>query len=240
MYDWLIVPVYNEENRIKEFLYESDKYDIDFVFVVDGTDKTLDILREHQQSQLTRKKRAISIITSETRLGKGGAIKLGLKHIHDTSIGVLRGDPPCVGYIDVDLSTQITELLKMFDSLKNSKCDAIIGTRWSHGSLIITPQPFLRKVMSRLLNKFVRLYFNVDITDTQCGAKVFRLLPFYSTTNKMITTGFEFDVELLWRMKQNGYTICEFPVIWRNYTKDSKVKITCAFGMLKNLIKLKL
>lgn len=240
MYDWLIVPVYNEENRIKEFLYESGKYNIDFVFVVDGTDKTLDILRSHQSEQLKNNKRAISIITSEKRLGKGGAIALGLRHIHDTSIGVLRGCPPCVGYIDVDLSTQITELLKMFDSLKNSKCDAIIGTRWAHGSLIITHQTFLRRLMSRILNRFVKLYFGLDVTDTQCGAKVFRLIPFYNTMMKVVTTGFEFDVELLWRMKQNGYTICEFPVIWRNYTKDSKVKITCAFGMLKNLIKLKI
>jgi dolichol-phosphate mannosyltransferase len=240
MYDWLIVPVYNEENRIKEFLYESDKYDIDFVFVVDGTDKTLDILRTHMYLQLANKKRAISIITSDKRLGKGGAIKLGLKYIHDTTPAVTRGYPPCVGYIDVDLSTQITELIKMFDSLKNSKCDAIIGTRWAHGSLIITPQPILRRIMSRILNKIVRVYFGLDVTDTQCGAKVFRLLQFYTATEEVVTTGFEFDVELLWRMKQHGYTICEFPVIWRNYTKDSKVKITCAFGMLKNLLKLKL
>jgi glycosyltransferase involved in cell wall biosynthesis len=234
MYDCtLIVPVYNEEHRVREFLVESTKYNVNYVFVSDGTDKTTDILYDHSDALRGYPQHEFHILKYDTRLGKGGAIIEGMKY----TIKTLKS--PYMGYIDVDLSTQITELVKMFDSLKNSKCDAVIGTRWSPGALIITPQPLFRRVLSRLLNSLTRNVFGLNLTDTQCGAKVFRTPHIERVIEKIQLKGFEFDVELLWRLDLNGAIICEFPVIWRNYTKDSKVKLICAVKMLKNLISLK-
>jgi len=237
MYDCnLIVPAYNEETKIHAFLCESEKYQLNYIFVSDGTDETTHILREYIHTRYTPGKPSVTLLTSPARLGKGGAIKQGVEYIKNNQ---QNNAPTYVGYIDVDLSTQITELVKMFDSLKNSKCDAVIGTRWSPGSLIITPQPLHRRLMSRMLNILVRMWFDLDITDTQCGAKVFKSATLYKTISSVKSNGFEFDVELLWKMHKNGDTICEFPVIWRNYTKDSKVKIGSAVEMFINLIKLK-
>jgi len=235
MYDCtLIVPVYNEENRIREFLVESTKYNINYVFVSDGTDDTTTILYSHLDAIRKYPQQCVHILEYDTRLGKGGAIIEGMKYTIETL------KTPYIGYIDVDLSTQITELVKMFNSLKNSKCDAVIGTRWSPGALIITPQPLFRRVLSRLLNSLTRHIFDLNLTDTQCGAKVFRTPHIQRIIDEIQLMGFEFDVELLWRLNTNGTVICEFPVIWRNYTKDSKVKFICAIKMLKNLLLLKL
>jgi hypothetical protein len=54
----------------------------------------------------------------------------------------------------------------------------------------------------------------------------------------MISTGFEFDVEILWRLKKGGYRVGEFPVRWQN-TGDSRVQRRDMIRMLAGLMKVR-
>ena len=84
----------------------------------------------------------------------------------------------------------------------------------------------------------VRLLFGLDYRDTQCGAKAFRrgaldaVLPFIRSTE------FEFDVELLWRLRQRGYLVEEVPITWEN-KDESKVTASDAKEMLLGMLRLR-
>jgi hypothetical protein len=55
----------------------------------------------------------------------------------------------------------------------------------------------------------------------------------------MVCTGFEFDVELLWRVKRAGCRIGEVPVIWKD-DKGSKFSFKYIPSMGINLLKVRL
>ena len=55
---------------------------------------------------------------------------------------------------------------------------------------------------------------------------------------RMISTGFEFDVELLWRLSKAGYRIVECPIEWQN-KGDSRVQRRDMIRMLVGLLKVR-
>jgi hypothetical protein len=50
----------------------------------------------------------------------------------------------------------------------------------------------------------------------------------------MISRGFEFDVELLWRLRGSGYVLDEVPIEWQN-KRDSRVQKRDMIRMLSGL-----
>ena len=51
----------------------------------------------------------------------------------------------------------------------------------------------------------------------------------------MISRGFEFDVELLWRLRSAGFAIVEVPIEWQN-KGDSRVRKRDMINMLAGLL----
>ena len=84
-----------------------------------------------------------------------------------------------------------------------------------------------------------RSLFGLSFKDTQCGAKVFKKSAIDAVIGDMVSSGFEFDVELLWRLSRKGYTIREIPIKWTNMS-DSRVTRSDAGGMLAGLLKLRI
>ncbi len=57
----------------------------------------------------------------------------------------------------------------------------------------------------------IRLLFGLTFNDTQCGAKVFKKSAVDAVLPLLVSRGFEFDVELIWRLVKAGYRIEEYP-----------------------------
>ena len=91
----------------------------------------------------------------------------------------------------------------LFDALDGADC--VIGSRWLPGSIVPERQGIARRFESRGFNLLIRLLFGLSLTDTQCGAKVFKKSAVDAVIGDMLSSGFEFDVELLWRLSQKGY-----------------------------------
>jgi hypothetical protein len=113
------------------------------------------------------------------------------------------------------------EMIRLFACLPGA--DGAIGSRWVDGSTLTVKQGILRRIESRGFNLLIRLLFGLSYHDTQCGAKVFTKEAVGRVLPQMAATGFEFDVELLWRMKNAGFRIREVPIEWQN-KGDSRVK----------------
>jgi glycosyltransferase involved in cell wall biosynthesis len=216
----LVIPAYNEEIRIISFFEGIARYDGELIVVCDGRDRTADFV-----DQITSRRHDLQIrcLRFDHRLGKGGGIIEGLKASRF----------PLVGFVDADGSTGIGEITRLFSYL--SSCDAAIGSRWMPGSELQVPQSLLRRLESRCLNLVIRVFFGLAFHDTQCGAKVFKKSAIDAVLPDMISRGFEFDVELLWRLCRAGSSIREIPITWQN-KGDSRVRSRDILKMVAGLI----
>jgi len=206
----LVIPVYNEKERIKKSLRNIVPYleqrtaDYEIILVDDGSsDNTLEVIEGIRNEHFR-------ILKNERNCGKGYAVQKGM----------LKSRFPLVLFSDADLSCPIEELEKFLPYLKDN--DIVICSRGMKESKISLHQPFYKEWLGKLGNKFIRLLLLPAIHDTQCGFKLFKkeaLVVFQKQTVKR----WGFDFEILLVAQKMGFRIKEVPVRWQN-DKQSKVK----------------
>jgi glycosyltransferase involved in cell wall biosynthesis len=220
----IVIPAYNEENRIRQLFGSIDRFDGELIVVCDGTDGTARVVEEIAR---TRSDLTIRCLTFDHRLGKGGGVIAGLTEART----------PLVGFCDADGSTTIAEMLRLFSFLRTN--DGAVGSRWVDGSTLKVRQGILRRLESRIFNFLIRSLFNLSFHDTQCGAKVFRKTAIDTILTSMVSRGFEFDVELLWRLRRAGCRVVEVPIEWQN-KGDSRVRKRDMMRMVAGLFRVRL
>jgi len=220
----LVIPAYNEENRIRNLFNTIGRFDGELIVVCDGTDGTARVIEE-----ITRARTDLTIrcLTFDHRLGKGGGVIAGLSAAR----------APLVGFCDADGSTTMSEMLRLFSSLGSN--DGAIGSRWVDGSTLTVRQGLMRRLESRSFNLLIRCLFGLEFHDTQCGAKVFKKTAIDRVLPAMVSRGFEFDVELLWRLRLAGCRVIEVPIEWQNKT-DSRVRKRDMMRMVAGLFRARL
>ena len=216
----LIIPAYNEEERIAELLPTLLLFDGEVIIVADGDDRTREIVLEFIRAHPNRD---ICCLSFAERLGKGGGISRGMK----------AATRDYIGFFDADGSTSVSEMKKIFNGLE--RYDGVIGSRWIAGATIPIRQGLTRRIQSRVFNLIIRLLFGLSYADTQCGAKAFRREVVEQVLDSVSATGFEFDVELLWRAETAGFVICEEPIVWSD-RGGSRVRMSDTVAMLTGLL----
>lgn len=221
--DSIIIPAYNEELRIKSVVISLSEHlpGKEIVVVCDGVDSTKNIVEE-----MSIKRNNIKFMNFDRRLGKGGAIIEGFK--------AAKGDK--IGFVDADESVSPEDVKTLFDFV--GKADGIIASRRLKSSKILIKQPIERRAASKIFNIFVRLLFGLPFKDTQCGAKVFKREAIFDILDELETRGFEIDVEILWRLKNKGYKVIEYPITWK-HSEGSKFKLAQSKSMLISLLRLR-
>jgi len=220
----LIIPAYNEEERIGSLLIDLIGFGGEIIIISDGTDATASIV---SRFTVENPDCDITCISSPDRLGKGGGIARGMK----------KATRKYIGFMDADGSTGIEEMNQIFSHLDHA--DGVIGSRWMPESMIPIRQGLMRRVQSRVFNILIRILFGLPYADTQCGAKAFRRELIDSILNTVESTGFEFDVELLWRARNAGYDVIELPISWSD-RGGSSVRMTDSIAMLAGLLRIRI
>jgi glycosyltransferase involved in cell wall biosynthesis len=219
----VVIPAYNEEDRVLPLLADLEQFHWRVIVVCDGTDLTADTVETFAAAHPGM---ALTCLRFDHRLGKGGGVLAGIR----------AAETAYVGFLDADGSTAPDQMASLFDHL--SEVDGAIGSRWVPGSVLAVPQGLLRRLQSRAFNLLIRLLFHLNYQDTQCGAKVFRRSVLIRVLPEMISTGFEFDVELLWLLSRAGFRVIEVPIVWADHG-GSKVGGSDAFHMAESLVKLR-
>jgi len=188
----LVVPCYNEEQRLDgpEFLSLLDGDDIDLLFVDDGSnDRTLACLQALAAQQVDR----VFVHALTRNRGKAEAVREGMRW-------AMARHAAFVGYIDADLATPVSEILRLVRVMHDSDADAILGSRIALlGSHI--ERKMARHYLGRVFATAASLMLRNDIYDTQCGAKVFRSTPaLRAALDEPFLSRWAFDVELLGRL----------------------------------------
>jgi len=130
--------------------------------------------------------------------GKGYAVRAG----------VLAAKGDFVLMSDADESTPFTAFPNLAAAMSEDVWMACGARRDRAGA------PFVRRVLSRLFNLFVRHMGLHGVSDTQCGFKLFRMSCMRSVFEMLETERFAFDVELFLRVARAGGKFVEVPVPW--------------------------
>ncbi len=214
----IVVPAYNEGTRLGKSLRAIVDYlsqydgETELIVVDDGsTDGTAEAAREALGDATTVR---TSVISYQSNLGKGRAVRLGLL--------ASRGEIAL--FTDADLSTPITETPKLLEPIVRGECDVAFGSRALDRSLIGVHQPWRREQGGRVFNLAVRLATGLPFWDTQCGFKAFRMSVSRPIVEGATIDRFGFDVELLYVAHRAGLRLCEIPVRW-DHADGSKISL---------------
>lgn len=222
----VIIPAYNEEKRIERTL--SDYTDglkaygkeFELIVVCDGCkDNTAKIASKYAK-----------VLEFRERLGKGGGVIEGLK--------AAKGE--ILGYADADNSLKVDQFVRLLKEMERTGAGCVIADRKSKESMILESQYLIRRFASGGFNFLLsRAIFGLKVKDSQCGGKVFKRECIGPVIPQMACRGFEFDVELLWRVKKQGCSIVELPVVWKD-DKASTFSFKYIPSMFINLMKVRL
>ena len=225
----IVIPAYNEAERLGRTLRTVIEYlkqhapEAELIIVDDGsTDNTAEAARAVVVGATSLK---TSVISYQSNLGKGRAVRLGLLASRGT----------VALFSDADLSTPISELPKLVDPIVRGEVDLTFGSRALNRKLIGVHQPWRREQGGRIFNMIVRLATGLPFWDTQCGFKAFRMSVCRPLIEGATIDRFGFDVELLYLAYRAGLRLREVPVRW-NHNEGSKVNVLSdSFAMLSEV-----
>lgn len=197
----IVVPVFNEAHRLTENLdvlideVESafDNYEI--IVVSDGsTDETN--LKLH-----SFKHPGVRPIILVENMGKGNAVRAGFTQA--------RGD--YVLFIDGGMEIHPKEIRIFMGLMQLYQADIVIGSKRHPQSRV--EYPWYRRLLSWLFQRLIHALFEVEVTDTQVGIKLFRREVVDAILPHLQIDRYGFDLELLMLAKVFGFSnVLEAPI----------------------------
>jgi len=202
----LLIPAYNEERRIEPVLRDYARFfqeqyhgQFQLVVVLNGcTDNTLGVVQK-----VAGEFPSIRALEFRQPIGKGGALIEGLK---------LSSHADLIGYTDADGATPPQAYYELLKHIGEADC--VIGSRWLPGAVVHVEQSNRRRFASRVFHLIVQLLFWMNISDTQCGAKVMKREAVEKIHSNLRIADMAFDINLLVSLKRAGFRLLEVPTEW--------------------------
>lgn len=226
----LIIPAYNEEDRIIETLTTINGYlktrpwSYEIIVVLNNcTDSTRVLVESFMINDP-----AISLIDLGILEEQGNT-----KGIAVTK-GMLAAKGEVRIFTDADLATPIGEIEKLINKSKDGY-DVVIGSRQVIGAIVDKSQAWYRVLLGRIGNLLIQVLLLPGIKDTQCGCKLFSEKSAKEVFEHTNTSGWGFDIETLAIARSKGYKIAEIGVHWHDVA-GSKVRAGAYLSTLKELL----
>ena len=230
----ILFPVYNEEARLEKGIRTTENYiatclsDVDITLtIVDNAsaDRTGEVAQ-----RLTEEFSNVHYIRIPEK-GVGAAFRAGIQE----------NEAEIVGYMDVDLSTDLKALyvtkrvfeehpeVMMVNASKQAKKSKTIGRAW------------YRNVTSKGLTLVMKAALGMKASDAICGFKFFRkdFVEELIKASDCSENGWFFIIELLIRAERSGKKVAELPVIYREAEGGHVDVVKQTADYLKNIKKLR-
>ncbi len=230
----VVIPAYNEENRLPESLRKiaeflrQQSYRAEVLVVENGSsDDTSGVVQRFGATLHADDPFVLELLHSPP--GKGIAVKTGM----------LVGKGDYLFICDADLSMPIEEVQKFLPpQVAPDHYDIAIASREVAGA-VRYGEPAYRHLMGRVFNRIVRTLIVPGIEDTQCGFKCFtreaaqQIFPFQTID------GWGFDPELLYIARLRGLRLVEIPINWY-YMAESRVNpVRDTINMVREVLRIR-
>lgn len=214
----VVIPAYNEGERIYENLLEmdrligtfSDHYEL--IVVNDGS-------LDNTEAEIERASATnVHIIPAgyKDNRGKGGAIRAGVE----------RASGEYIAFLDADLDLSPMHLEKFMQKMEETDATAVIGSKLHKDSEVDYPLP--RRIMSIGYYLMLKVMFHLKIKDTQTGVKLFRAEQLKQAMEYVTSSGFAYDIEVLALINIFGGRIEEMPIrlVFQRGTGWGRIRIS--------------
>lgn len=221
----ILMPVYNEEERVEraitELLATDLGTDFEVIIINDGSsDGTSEILNSREWGPNVR------LFEHAVNQGKGAAIQTGLT----------KADGEFSAIMDADLEYDPADLALLLPPLLEGRSNACFGVRAFDG---YSSHSFLFVLGNRGVTLACNIIFNVYVRDIMTMHKMIRTDVFRSLSLR--EPGFAIEPEITARLVQRKERIYEVPVHYRARSNEDGKKLTAFDGVrvLRTLVRCK-
>lgn len=197
----ILIPCRNEEKiikkTVKKIIKKLNKIDFELVLIDDySNDYTYSIFKNFKSKKIKFYKNKIK--------GLGGAISLGIQKSKKKFICIYMAD----------MSDDINDLIKYYNTIKKNNYDAVLGSRFQKSSKVYN-YPFFKFLLNRLFNIATKIIFFSNYNDFTNAFKIYKkktlteLLP-------LISENFNVFLEIPLKIISRGYKYKIIPINWHN------------------------
>lgn len=228
----ILLPTYNERENLPIIIWlivnTLDKADIDYEIIIidDGSpDGTLEKANQLQDLYGAKK---IILRPRAKKLGLGTAYMHGIKHATGNFIILM----------DADLSHHPKFIPDMIAKQESNDYDVVSGTRYDLGGGVYG-WDLKRKLISRTANYISQVLLRPRATDLTGSFRLYKKEVLQKLIEVCISRGYVFQMEMIIRARQHGFTIGEVPITFvdRVYG-ESKLGGQEVIGFAKGLLTL--
>lgn len=218
----VVIPVYNEENTLREIVRRVQAVGVadEIVIVDDGSvDGTREILKEMEDQN------PLEVVLHERNQGKGAAVRTGIRRA--------TGDVVIVQ--DADLEYDPRDYEALLKPIREGVADVVYGSRFLGGPR--RPVMFWHMVANKMLTLMTNILYNTILTDMETGYKVFKREVVEDMHLK--ARRFEFEPEFTAKVLKRDVRIFEVPITFnpRDYDEGKKIGLKDAFEAVWTLLK---
>lgn len=240
----VIVPAYNEEERLPmmmdealEYLEERKKklksFTYEVIVVDDGSkDKTTQTAQSYCNKYGSDK---IRVLTLAKNRGKGGAIRLGMFSARGRYLL----------FADADGASKFSDFTKLENEMKNMKKDSsnravVCGSRAHLEEESIAQRSFFRTILMKGFHFVVWFLCVRGIKDTQCGFKLLSREAAVILFSNLHVERWAFDVDMLFLAQYFNIPVGEVAINWTEIEGSKMVPVFSWIQMGKDIILIRL
>ncbi len=215
----LIIPCYNEEITVFEVVNEVCKRftESEVIVVDDGsTDNSLIEINKVDYKNL-------KILRHKKNIGKGAAMRTGLKNINKNTDIII--------FTDADKEILIDDIYRVIDYYEKNNVDAVFGSRFLKISFSKKYQMGLHRYLAnKLLTLLINKISYQQLTDMETAVKSFKSNLINVLNLK--SNGFDIEPEIVKALSKEKIIIHEVPINYEPRTSAEGKKISFKDGVV--------
>lgn len=227
----IVYPIFNEEKRLAKTIRDIERFDKsntsmkkEYILVNDGSvDSTLSFIK----NKLGQNKK-IKLLSYSKNRGKGYALKQGVRQAKYQ--WVLTTDADC------SVSNFQINSWEKKNYLDNKNFIYFASRNLLNSSV---KKKISRQLIGKIFQFFIKIFFKINLSDTQCGFKLYKTIYAKKIFKKILTDGYMHDVEICLIANKLNLKIIELPVKWV-HINESKINFLKDFSKIAySLFKIK-
>lgn len=215
----VVVPAFNEENKVLETISGLEYFFQNIVVIDDGSsDRTTELAKSTKHT----------VLTHPINLGQGAALQTGItKALENESIKYILT-------FDADGQHSVSSAVSMIEALKASDCNIMLGSRFLETEALNMPAK--KKIILRLGILFTRFDSGLKVTDTHNGLRVMDRN--FASSLKINHAGMAHASEILNHIRNVNAKWQEFPaqIYYTEYSISKGQSIFNAINILTEMI----
>ena len=219
----VIIPAYKQEKTIREDISSIEKtlkeglpeeINYEIICVIDGKlDGTEREARRHRSSK-------VRVYGYDENEGKGHAVRFGMKKA--------KGD--LISFLDAGMEISPKGIMMLMAHMQWYNADVIVGSKRHPVSQV--NYPLKRHFLSIGYHAFVRIFFGINVRDTQSGIKIFKKPVVEAILPRLLVKRYAMDIEMLAVANYLGFgRIYEGPIEVHFDRRTSAIDWTTVFKM---------